>query len=141
MWQWLTLLLGLTACQAELPPIPPASPPAGPVMRVVGEVTRIVLRNIHKAEGHHTCNIELSMKVAALTPPTPQPVGTLTVRLLERPTWRDLSEAERARLSPSGPAHTLETDAWGPYRVGADLDVRAVRAGVELAVMAEPTPK
>ncbi len=141
MWQWLLLFLGVANCRRELHPPPAISPPSGPVLRVRGEVQQIAFRNINKAKDHYTYNIELRVKVDTIEPPPPRPATMLTLRLLERPTWDSLSEAERQHLAPEGPRHTLETRTWGPYEVGQSIDVGAIMTSLDLALMAELTPK
>jgi hypothetical protein len=114
---------------------PPAEVPAQPVVR--GRVEAIAFRNINKAQGHYTYNVELAVRHQAID----GDIGfdraaipaLLTVRV-DKVFFDELAETKQAVIAPQGPKQELIVERWGEYAVGGEVAIAVEFTAPTLAV-------
>lgn len=95
-----------------------------------GTVRAITLRNVNKACGRFTFNVELT-----LARPDEEP---LTVRV-DKVYWERLTDAERAELAPA-PASTVALERYAEWTVGHAVSLEAELTSPGLAhLVRQPT--
>ncbi len=122
---------------ASRPPVqvPAVNRGVAPVVR--GRVEAIAFRNINKAQGHYTYNVELAVRHDAID----GDVGfdraaipaLLTVRV-DKVFFDELAEAKQAAIAPQGPQQELSVQQWGDYAVGGEVAIAVEFTAPTLAV-------
>lgn len=117
-------------------PAPSATSPT--VVR--GTIEAIRLEDINKAEGHHTYNVELLVRHAAIEGASPfardvPPVVTVRV---DKVFFDELPAAKRAEIAPEGPRPQLSPKRYGRYEVGADVTLPVTFTSPGLASLRAP---
>lgn len=123
---------------AEAPAVTPTKADAanGPVVR--GRIEAIAFRNINKAQGHYTYNVELAVRHGAIEGEVAfdraSIPAVLTVRV-DKVFFGALAEAEQAAIAPEGPRQELSVQRWGDYAVGAEVALAVEFTAPTLAVI------
>lgn len=149
-------LFALAACRPDTPAPPKAegagataaapsasgsakAPSAGATVR--GTVEAIRLQDINKAAGHHTYNVELMVRHAAIEGPVVgarEAVPPVVAVRVDKVYFDDLTEAERAGLAPDGPKAELSPKRFRTYAVGAEVTLPVTFTSPGLASLRAP---
>ncbi len=119
---------------AEVPAVTPAA--TQPVVR--GRIEAIAFRNINKAQGHYTYNVELAVRHQAIEGDVAFDraalPAVLTVRV-DKVFFDELAEAKQAAIAPQGPRQELSVQRWGDYAIGAEVTLAVEFTAPTLAVV------
>jgi hypothetical protein len=118
----------------------PAEVPTVSRTIVRGRVEAIAFRNINKAQGHYTYNVELAVRHQAIEGDVrfdrAAIPAVLTVRV-DKVFFDELAETKQAVIAPQGPKQELSVERWGEYAVGGEVAIAVEFTAPTLAVVRE----
>lgn len=115
------------------------APSAGATVR--GTIESIRLQDINKAAGHHTYNVELMVRHAAIEGPlavSREAIPPVVAVRVDKVYFDDLTEAQRSELAPDGPKAELSPKRFRAYAVGAEVTLPVTFTSPGLASLRAP---
>ena len=148
MLRWSCLpLVALASCTPDSPtkakgpagtatPAATGAPSATAATTVRGTIEAIRLQDVNKAAGHHTYNVELLVRHAAIEGPvtvTRAAIPPVVAVRVDKIRWEELPEARRTELGPDGPKPELSPKRYAAYAVGAEVTLPVTFTSPDLA--------